>query len=246
MLSTYDTVALVIAGAAAVVFGSIAFSAFSIRRRMSGNLYRQQGLGIGLVTVLFGGFTVLLTLSSIFPAPDFVLTIISTWLVFWSVFYWIDSSIRAARFTDPLLRDTFHWKRLRVVLWAYDVGGPLGILGVFIWGSATGGSPSTPISPALSGLLFGTLFAPIVIALFSGFVVFPIVARRSADRNLRMHLEWFAVYASTILLLFVVSLFNSSSSYYLVQGLVSTIASYTLYRSTRSLVPIYRFPGDRT
>jgi hypothetical protein len=242
MPSIYDLVFLAIIIGAPAAYGYAAFSAFSIRRRLSGDLYRKQALGIGIVSILFGVLD--LTTSNVISGLLFsFLAIIVFWGVFVSTFYWIDTSVRAARLSDPLLRDSLHWSRLRFVLWGYLVAA-LPLVGVIVIEFPQGGPPPAGTSPLVDLLFVFSLFAPIWVTLVSGFVVFPVVARRSGDRNLRHHLAWFGAYAAVIFASAVGSFLISSEAtqaYDFAQGLVAIFASYFLYRSSRSLAPIYRF-----
>jgi hypothetical protein len=249
MQSTYDLIAFIIVGAAVVVYSYAAFSAFSIRRRLSGNLYRRQALGIGLVTILFGSFAIGLTLDKV-VVLNFVLGFVFIYAIFLATFYWIDTSIRAARFSDPLLRDTFHWSKLRFVMWGY-------IIAALAFVSPIAIDPSIyPKTPTVIGNIihFGVVFAPVLTTLICGFAVFPVVARRSEDIHLRKQFEWFSAYVFVIFVLFLLgnvpdtefAWFTSGAGYYLLQGITLAIAGYFLYRSARSLVPIYSFDPKRT
>ncbi len=163
----YEIILALISLLAAGIYGFAAFSAFSIRRRLSGVIYRGQASGIGLVTLLFGAFTISHTLD-----PDQVsrFAYISYFLVFLATFYWIDSSIRVARFTDPLLRDTFHWSQLRIALWVYEIAAFL----IVILGGGVIQSQKIQISQSI-GILFGLLFASLsLVTVFSAFVFFSV------------------------------------------------------------------------
>ena len=223
------------------VYGYAAYAALSIRRRLSGDTYRRQGLGAAVVVILFGVLTETLILSGVSPTRT-VFALLISWMVAWGVFYWVDASIRAARYSDPILRDTFHWSRLRIFLWAYSFVGPAFTVAVFLLLVFT----SLSILPYLqspipsTAILLGVVFAPFLVTFVSGAVALPIVARRAADVQLRRHLLWAALYIAVLLSLYVVSSFFTGVTYALAQGLVLVIAGYLLYRSARALVPIYR------
>jgi hypothetical protein len=239
MLDIEETIIIAIVIAVVGIYGSAAYSAFMIRRRLSGELYRRQSFGIGLVAVLFGMFAILLTLGSFL----YILFFILLWIIFWGILYWIDSSIRAARFTDPLFRDTFSWTRLRVLLWIYSVGGPLIVVAIFL---VSAGLLPAGFNFILANetVFFALALAPAFVTFFSGFVVFPIEAMRSGDKFLKRHFEWFAIYVSVLFVLFLFSGTTTETPFDLVQGVVLAPAGYLLYRSARSLVPIYSFKAE--
>ncbi|MDG6910411.1 MAG: hypothetical protein JRN08_08590 [Nitrososphaerota archaeon] len=242
MSSEVDLAVLGLSAAIILGYGYAASSAFQIRRRLSGDLYRKQGLGISLATVLFGAFALSTALEALYKTFN-ALELISTWAIFWGAFYWIDASIRAARLSDPLLRDTFHWRRLGTFLWAYTLGGPIAVTILVIAAKATGYNIAASqqfTNPVISFLgLYGVVFSPFLVVFFSGVFVLPLVARRSADTQLKRHLSWFVLYAATVLALFVLSPSNATTEFNLDQSAVLAIAAYFLYKSARSLVPIY-------
>lgn len=235
--------------AIAAVYGYGGISAFSIRQRLSGNLYRNQGLGIALLIILFGIFSVDLTLLPVYTGP---LVFFVLYITFLGAFYWMDTSIRAARFTDPLYRDSLSWTKLRFALWAYDFFSIAVVLVLVFVLSFPNNSTPTSSNPliqnnVISLLLFPlVIFGPVIVALIGGLIVFPVVAKRSADAQLKGHFRWFAVYALVLLSTFVGSFFFSNGLYDLFQGSILAPAGYFLYKSARSLVPIYKLPSRTT
>lgn len=217
--------------AAGVVYVYVAYSAFAISRTLSNGVYRRQALGMAVVIVfliILGESTDFNGTSGAVPTVDFVLGFLAFYAVFIGTYYWIDASIVAIRFTDPLYRDTFHWTRLRLVFWAYDIAALVfflitGTLGIFQFSTAP-------------DIVVAFILGPLVIMLFSGAVVLPVASHRSKDKVMKRHLDWFAVYVIAILgFIFVVSLNNFQTM------LAATIGGYLLYRSVRSLVPLYTF-----
>ena len=151
------------------------------------------------------------------------------------LFYWIDSSILVARRTDPLLRDTFAWRRLRFVFWAL-------LLALLALSFA-------PINSVFQGIFSsnGTLFGYFLffVVVISGSIILPIAAFRSKDTTLRRHLMWFGY--------FVGGVFFSSLPFLVQPGtivpdplpvsltyLVAMFSAYCIYRSVRSLAPLNR------
>ena len=237
-------------GSIAVALG-ISYSvywAFSIRSALARSLYRHQALGIGLVGI-FGEFSILVAallfvydLGSILKGvvtPLFLasgLTVVGFEL---ALFYWIDSSILAARRSDPLLRDTFGWRRLRFLTWILLI--VLGIASVALPQSVFQGDFSS------TGVLLGYL--PVFVVVLSGAVVLPIAARRSGDATLRKHLAWFALFVAGIFLSNTPNAVQGLSSgqgdllapsalSLGLQYLIGLGASYFIYRSVRSLAPL--------
>ena len=155
-------------------FAYPAYWAFDIRRALRIRLYRSQALGIGLVCVAYvaGAFDSTGTAYGIFILV---------------VLYWIDASFRAARRSDPLLRDSLHWSKLRIVFWILTGGAIVAqTTGYFL-----GYSDFVPTSNSLGGLL---LVLPFFLVPASGVALGTVVARRSGDSNLRKHLAWFALF----------------------------------------------------
>lgn len=99
------------------LFADASYWAFKFRQILPVRIYRNQALGIGLVA--FGWILIfidnILFNGEIFTAyiPFFIINV----SVLILLFYFIDASILAGRRSDPLLRDTLHWRKLRIVLW---------------------------------------------------------------------------------------------------------------------------------
>ncbi|MDA4123093.1 MAG: hypothetical protein OK456_07945 [Thaumarchaeota archaeon] len=231
MLSALDVVTDLVMIAAAAIYGYVAYSAFAISRTLSNGIYRRQAMGVAVVAIvilILGEGTGFNSASGPVSTVDFIAGFLSFYATFIGLYYWIDASIGAARLTDPLYRDTFHWTRLRLAFWAYDAVALVfflaaGILGVFDFTTAP------PIV-----LVF--VLIPLAIMIFGGAVVLPIAARRSKDRLMKKHLNWFAVYVIVVLgFVFVVGGTPLQSL------LVAAAGGYFLYRCVRSLVPLYKF-----
>jgi hypothetical protein len=161
------------------------------------------------------------------------------YVTFIGTYYWIDSSIRAARLTDPLLRDTLRWKVLRIAFWGYDAVATV----VFFTAAVSGVNLGAGTAQGPQGIVLIALIGPLFIMGFSGLVALPLASHRSKDRILKRHLDWFAAFAVVFFAVdFVIS---PPPGVYLVLGSVVIAASgYFLYRSARSLVPLYRFATE--
>ncbi len=217
----------------AIPYFYVGYWAFIIRRSLAVPIYRQQALGIGSVTIFF--FVLLPAFQyfssnfvrSLLIAPFFVATL-----------YWVDASILAARRSDPLLRDTVHWSRIRFVFWAMILAGFILMVLSYI-----GLSTSNFIVSLVSDFL---IFFYIVGPFLLGAAILPIVSRRSGDASLRRHLTWFGVFALLLLLSFLRFLVPGHTQFFLTWSgiLAFAVALYPLYRSVKSLVPLNRLKLD--
>jgi len=208
--------------------------AFSVRHSLAVQLYRNQALGIGLVSATFALLvtTLYANLSpTIYGDFFFPLAVLPSSVTF----YWVDASVLASRRTDPLLRDTIHWKSLRIVLWliliVLIVVYFIAVTYYFVTGS------SSPI-------VYADLII-ILIPLVSAAVAIPIISRRSKDLSLRRHLMWFALFGFSLFVAIVIGgvLFPSSQPTFNADSSILVgfmIGGYCLYRSARSLVPLNR------
>ncbi len=219
-----------------------AYWAFSIRRALSGRIYRRHALWLGAVCVII---QVGLPLASL-PSSSFVATLginllVLALLVF--VFAFVDSIVPVARRSDPRLRGILHWEKVRFVLW-----GDLALAGIYLVYNA--------INPTFGSAGWGAVigFPLFMLPFIVGAPVILIGAIRSKDYVLRASLEWFGgrlavLLLSGALLSFIeliilgISAYNASFSYpalVFVPG--NILGAYCLYRSARSLAPTSRLP----
>jgi hypothetical protein len=249
MLSSSGIVYLVVVAAAVLMFSYAAYWGFSIRRALYVRVYRNQALGVGLVAASF--VVVLLgvaALTSSVPEnvnPGPALTPYGALGVL-TLLYWIDTSMLAARRSDPLLRDTLHWKRLRVVFWAGSVlaFGLLFTASVYLLGPLALVDPlvgaGTAPPPALVPLILTPFFLPGLAGL-----LLLIAVRRSKDINLQRSLRWLGLFAVSLLVGFASGAFTGSlvsvehaGNTTLNVGLLA--GGYFLYKSAKALVPLNR------
>ncbi len=228
-----------------------AYWALNIRHALAVRLYRRQALGIGLVSITYGLLFVLFTIvnvlppgscsvpSSLFCASLGLVQPPLTDFVFLTTFYWVDSSVLAGRRSDPLLRDTFGWGKIRLIVW----GGLLfSAVLLIIFSYSSGYQISPPI------LVLPVLLVVVFVPLVSGSVLLPVVARRSGDSSLRKHLQSFALFLATLVVLTVLFQFFSASAptglallgLSLVGDMILLVGAYFLYLSARSLAPLNR------
>src|SRR5271155_839438 len=117
MASSSGIFAIVAAVATLLVLLYGAYWAFEIRRALSVRLYRNQALGIGILAVSVGLAQFYFTGSTFYGwRPE--LSFGSILFFALTLLYWTNTSVRAARQSDPLLRDVFRWSRLRLSLLA--------------------------------------------------------------------------------------------------------------------------------
>jgi hypothetical protein len=236
VLSVLSLVFPAASGATGILLAYPAYWAFDIRHALFVRLYRRQALGIGLVSIAIGLlFTYFAILNSFPPSSSvnpaiIILTIIMADLVLLITFYWVDVSVLAGRRSDPLLRDTLNWSRIRPFVW-----------GVLLFSGALLIIFSNPSSTPI--LVLGTVV--VLLPLVFGSILLPIVARRSGDPTLRRHLRSFALFLVSLIIEAV--LYNTSPAYaptvgaLLVTLLIDStlvVAAYFLYSSVRSLAPL--------
>lgn len=235
---------------AILLYGS--YWAFSISRVRTSKLYKRQALSVGVVGLYFG----ILWIASPFTdqlAPRNTISFAISAVAFFAgailIFVWIDGSMRVARRSDPIHRDTFHWKKLRFLIWAlicFDIL-TLAVLYSQVARVVRGLTPSENI-PFLA--LFLSVFLLAAPALF-------LAARRSRNPTLNRNLRWFALFVVFVLVYAEFGYFSfvlgassgaNNGAYLLISnaiGIVITllpvIGAFSLYRSARSLAPIEQF-----
>ena len=223
--------------------------AISISRALRVPLYRRQAFGVGfLVFAIWAVVAAFVLLGAIVSSPWEVFELfVAYYFRFIVLFYWIDASILASRRSDPLLRDTLYWSKVRIILWIAIVVTtliPMAILGYTLLTSnnalfeqMTNGTLGGPV---ISNLLDGiVLNFPIVIPIV-GLIYLPAISLRSKwDRSLRRHFIWFAPASLGVLLLFFGIPMPQSVGQF-VSPLLLVVMGYSLYRSAKALVPLNR------
>jgi hypothetical protein len=204
-----------------------AFWAFTIRKILVAGLYRRQAFWLGAMGIYFVALSAFLSVALTLKLSSFYANILGALIIsagFTLIFLWIDLTVRIARRSDPLFRDTLRWSKLRYLFWFVTIGGAVG---AFFTSVSSGFAEATPFGGAL---LFGA------IALY-------LSAKRSGDRTFRRHLSWTAL---CIFLLWLGSQLQEPLSHfvtdpYLTQSLTWPLVlggAYSLYKSARSLVPM--------
>ena len=211
------------------IFGYSAYWAFALRRVLMQHLYRRQASWVGWMAIYFVVISTFLTLALSFNVNLLPINILGGLLIssgFIVLFFWIDSTIRVARRSDPLYRDSGRWSKLR-----------------YLWGIATiGGAIGALVDSIFSGF---TTVAPFSGALLFGAITLLLSAKRSGDPTLRMHLKWMGLCIFILWLgnQIIGPLFNIITDAYLVETIALALvglSAYSLYRSARSLAPIGR------
>jgi len=243
--------------AAIVVCLITAVSAFNERRGMTVRMRRNLAVGIALVALAVAW----IALNFIINHPE-CCNLVGDGYSFLQgnvpsliIFYWIDAAVLAARRTDPLMRDTLHWSRVRIVLWGIVLFSTSVYLFVILlyYDVIVGKS----IGAGFNGAPFGNNIitylgsAPtVLIPLFAAPILLVVVWRRSRDPTIRQHLKWFALAAITLLLGVVIGVSggpNNYSSFSIIASeafpLGGLIAAFCLYKSARSLVLIAPSPA---
>jgi hypothetical protein len=208
------------------IFAYTVYSAISIRSALSIRLYRNQALGLGLVALAW--ILLFFDFSAFLSNGRYGLFSAGAGLVMMMLFYWVDASVLAARRYDPLLRDSLHWRKLRVIFWALIICST-----VIAASFASYYQVTTGVEPKFMytlGFGFGIGFLPAYIVVIAGIVALPISAYRTKDRFLRRSLEWFGAF---VIILPIVG----ATSIPIETFACLIIAGYCLYRSARSLVP---------
>jgi hypothetical protein len=200
-----------------------------IRRRLSSKIFRNQALGVALISLVLSVFVFLVFMDGldINPALNVNLgqgiigSVLPSATIF-AIVYWIDASIRATQRTDPLSRDPLKWNYVRWVLWGL-------VLAFTIFGTIL--SFIIP-NPNVSALLYNAATLPLLLAVPSGIVYISISLTKSGDKHARYHFGWFVLFLASIFVGW--GIINPVS---VGGGLAIGVlfGSYCLYRSARAL-----------
>jgi hypothetical protein len=225
-----------------------AYWAFSIRHALAVPMYRRQAFGIGFVVLAVWAVIAVFVVQPTATTPLATIEQFSAfYFLFIVLFYWIDSSVLASRRSDPLLRDTLYWKKIRVSLWIAIIittAIPFLILGYLavapnqaLFDQVTAGTIGGPVASfILNDVVFNF---PIVIPI-CGLIYLPAIAARAKwDRSLRRHFLWFAPASVVMLVIFFGPTTGAASTIGdIIKPLSIVIMGYTLYRSAKALVPL--------
>jgi hypothetical protein len=238
--SPYGTIASITGTYA--LYSLATYEAATIQRALPVKLYKNQARGIGLVAVGLIVLSLAQLAGAAFGTPVGFPFIDFTWIV---LFYWIDASIRAARRSDPLLRDTLRWNLVRVAVWVLMVASMAVILAsaayqVVAEGASIFATANLPFGGAQGTLGFLSYFPPIIF----GAIYLPIAVLRSRDPTLRRHLAWFGLFVLCFLTVNLTFGLGAAAVLPVAQSEILALGSFFLYRSARSLVPLNRISFD--
>lgn len=218
-----------------------AYWSFALRRALKVKSYSRQVLIVGSFSI-YGVVLFSLFYLVYFLAPNLQNSPIQDFQAALYIFLppisfaWLDSSVRVGRRSDPLLRDSYRWSKLRMALWpllllslvGYLVQGDLSVIGLF------------------SYVILGVSVVPLLVT-----------ARRSGDRYFRRSIEWFgvalaAVVAQNIGFATLVQGLGTGIVYSLPGFIWAVLANfamvpiifYGIYLCARSLVPLNRISLD--
>lgn len=151
----------------------------------------------------------------------------------------IDVDILVAQVSDPLTRDTLHWRILRFGILGIMPVGAAGAL-LLTWLSHYG----TAVSGEEIALAQGSVYFPFLLSGIAGLLF---SARRSGDSTFKRNLKWlgffFLAFLVTNLLYYSTTagaVQVSSDLLNAIQGIAFAPAAYCLYRSAKSLAPLGR------
>jgi len=234
-----NVVGVVFAIASQGIFLYAAYWAFSIRRALAVRIYRNQALGVGLISlswiIVFVNYVIV---SQFLGFVAYTIIDVLVWAIF---LYFVDSSVLDGRQSDPLLRDTLHWRRARLWIWGLFIATGLASILATTYYEVTGVDFST-LSPLVSNVLLSPYSWLVGLV---GLVALPISAARSKDPLLRRQLLWFIGF---VLAVAGVGLGNSiSASAFAASSLPTYLlfalllaGGFCLYKSSKSLVPLNR------
>jgi len=226
----------------AAIFLYAAYWSLEIRKALASPIYRNHALWQGAVCMMvalaiFATYTNGLVVS--------ILLVVFYTVFFLVVFAFIDSTIKVARRSDPLLRPILKWETIRIAGWCSI--GALTVVNVV----------SYLVDPNLASSLISSVLGNLFIAIpfVIGGPAILIGARRSADPILRGNLKWLGLAVVFSIGLEVVSAVESSLGlsnfqiYYsyaaIPSGLLYILMGYAFYKSARSLAPVTHFPLEQ-
>jgi len=227
--------------AAEGTFAYAAYWAFSVRRALIVRVYRSHALGVGLVSLgwilIFFDYVAVSHLSySLFTAIDA--------LVSGAFFYFIDAAVLDGRMSDPLLRDTLHWRKIRRWVWAiFALASAVSIYIAGYYSVQTGGTWLTGGNPSMVPLWvsFAGVSLHVFVVMVTGLVALPLTIMRSRDPLLRRQLGWFAGFAAVLVVVGTIptlfGLASTSPVYTLPEFVGQFAAAFCLYKSATSLIP---------
>ena len=229
------TIASAIAPSTILAYGT--YWAFQIRRALFTGIYRSQAFWLGFFGLYLIPYNLGLDQGAIgSEVYDLLVTLYYVVLAL-LLFRLVDVDVGVARRADPLLRETLHWRKLRMVVWAIM---SLGIVVVIVLALAK--DSGFVVSGLETALSQGSVYLTFILV---GAPALLISSSRSKDQTLRRSMKWFGLFflflLMTNLLYFGITagvlqvpadLFNATG------GLIFVPSAYCIYRSAKSLAPL--------
>ena len=251
---------LIISPVFTILFLYAAYKALIIRRAFAVRLYRRQSLwvglsgfywafftlGIGVVSALYAQNTALVSENSVIPYTLFA----GLYFALVLSFLWIDSTVMVARRSDPLLRDSLRWSKLRILLWIdILVGMTIGL--VFLAPSIVSSSGGNPVTNLIS--FYDANVIAFWIVGFASLAALITSSLRTKDVILRKQITALGIYVVALIFQGVPSLVAGNlqlASTGLVISILALVAylvnSLALVRTARSLAPVNRLSSETT
>lgn len=213
--------------------------AFSTRRALAVRTYKGQALASGILSLSFwltgNVFIVIAGASSDLRLVAGV-PVILVCILLMAFFYFTDTTMRAARRSDPLRRDIFWWSGVRLPLWVLSIVGIGAVLVVAVYGTLT---DSTGVlndlnNGGFSNALFNFDFGYFIYVPFIGILWLGAAALRASwDGALRRNVGWLTL----SVLLFYASLLINIPGFFAPLFLA---VGFTLFMAVHSLAPVNR------
>jgi cell division protein FtsW (lipid II flippase) len=199
-------------------------------------LFKDRARWVGVAAVTFAAVVSSNLLIRFFAPDNFYLNFLEYCIVDTAgivTLAWIDTTIKVARRSDPLNRNTFHWKQLRYFVWFFTFLTTAGSLFSVLlfranYFNAPGGNGGAFIAGSFGWVFLG------LIALYLSF-------RRSRDSILREHLKWLGLFLFLLLLVDTV-LSRDFLAFRIADEALLALDSYFLYRAAKSLAPLSTAP----
>jgi len=240
---------------AGVILALGAYWAFTIRRVLKSKSSRSEALWLGVACIFL--IPLLPTPTSTDPVIQLIIGVFFVAALPLVLLAWIDGTIRTARRSDPLFRDTIGWSKVRFVVWGVTIVLIAAYFVLVIIETLTGTVVATVV-----GVLIAAPYFPVVLA---GSPALLLSARRTGSAIRRTNLKWFGLFALFLLASVVTNFimapsfagqsFPSGLFYFLafkgiyaigynVFQILFIVATYCLYRNARSLAQLNRVSGS--
>lgn len=209
-----------------------------IREALTSPLFKDRAKWIEIIAIFFAILVSSNLLIRFLAATNFYLGFLEFCIINAAgivTFAWVDTTVRFARRSDPLNRNTLKWKQLRLFIWFFtfvEAAGSLASVAIFqinFFNSSSSGGAFITGS-------FGWVFF--------GFIALALGYRRTKDVTLKEHLKWFGLF---LLVLFIVDTILSAQllEFRIAQEILLGVDAYFLYRCVKSLAPYSRAPLER-